>query len=133
MYEFSVTDEELAEIEQFIRWKVALYLEYKETPDDEIPECSPDERWAESDKWAVMKEKRKSAVRVLDNQENAEKMAEELTAADKHGAKHYVEYRKGYSKKCAGYCSCKEFCSFYKTINIETSNEEISEKREVAV
>ena len=117
IYEFDVTDEALSEIEQFIRYKTALYLTHKETPDDEIPECSPEERWASPDKWAVMKKGRKSAVRVLDSEEEAQKMAMDDKAL-------YVEYRKGESKKCEGYCACREFCSCWKSLQAEQENGE---------
>ena len=120
IYEFDVTDEALAEIEQFIQRKVGAYLDcvnnpdlgYQETPDDEIPECSPEERWASPDKWAVMKKGRKSAVRVLDCEEEAQKLALDDKAL-------YIEFRKGESKKCAGYCPCREFCSYWKSLQEE--------------
>ena len=117
IYEFDVTDEALAEIEQFIRYKVALYLSHKETPDDGIPECTADERWASPDKWAVMKKGRKSAVRVLDSEEEAQKLAMDDKAL-------YIEFRKGASKKCEGYCPCREFCSYWKSLQAEQESEE---------
>ena len=112
IYEFAVTDEALAEIQAFIEGKVSGYLANKELPDGEIPACTAEERWATPDKWAVMKKGRKSAVRVLDSQEEAEKLAMDDKAL-------YVEYRKGASKKCEGYCPCREFCSYWKSLQEE--------------
>ena len=84
-----------------------------EKPDDEIHECSPSERWASPDKWAVMKEGRKTAVKVCDTEEEALNFIEEL---EKDKDKHFVEQRKGQDKKCSDYCACCEFCSYYKAM-----------------
>jgi hypothetical protein len=109
VYEFDVTQERLWEIEAFIEERVKAYLETASMGDDEIPECSPDERWEEAPKYAVMKQGRKSAVKLFDAREPAEAMVDELG----HD-KHYLEERHGESKKCQGYCICCEFCHFYQ-------------------
>jgi hypothetical protein len=108
VYEFPVTGHELREIELFIEEKVAAYKRDMELGDDEIPPCSPDERWERPSKYAVMKHGRKSAVRVMDTMEEAAKLAGDL------GKGHYVETRPGESVRCQGYCSCREFCDFYR-------------------
>ena len=38
------------------------------TPDDELPICTPEERFNNGDKFAVMAKGHKRALRVLDNQ-----------------------------------------------------------------
>jgi hypothetical protein len=80
-------------------------------PDDEIAECSPEQRWATPTKWAVMKEGRKTAVKVCDTEEEVQTFIKEL---EKEKDKHFVEERKGQDKKCSDYCACCEFCSYYK-------------------
>ena len=70
--------------------------------------CTPEERWQKSDVWAVMKEGRKSAVKLFDNAEDAEAMA-----IDK-GKGHSVVHRPGESVRCENYCSVKPFCKQYK-------------------
>ena len=112
IYEFDVRESVLCDTEIRIANKVREYLILKDAPDDEIPACTAEERWASPDKWAVMKKGRKSAVRVLDSQEEAEKLAMDDKAL-------YVEYRKGASKKCEGYCPCREFCSYWKSLQEE--------------
>ena len=32
------------------------------------------------------------------------------------GAGHYVEARPGVSRKCAGYCTCRDYRNFYNNI-----------------
>jgi len=108
VYEFAVTEEGLAEIEAFIKERVALYNQCRDKVDDDIPPCSADERWEKPTKYAVKKEGRKTAVRVFDTLEEAEKMAADL------GKGHSVEIRAGESTRCLEYCSCCEFCNFYR-------------------
>jgi hypothetical protein len=117
VYEFTVTPDALAEIEAFIVEKLAKYKENREIADDDIPPCSPEERWEKPTKYAVKKEGRKTAVRVLDFQDDAEKMAANL------GKGHYVEVRPGESVRCQGYCVCCEYCDFYHN-NVKTEAEE---------
>jgi hypothetical protein len=109
LYEFEVTPEGLTEIEAFIAVKVNQYLQNLPLGDDDIPECSPEERWEDPPQFAVMKQGRKSAVKLFDTREPAEAMIDELG----HD-KHYLEERPGEPKKCEDYCVCNEYCSFYK-------------------
>ncbi len=106
--EFEVTDEALKSIEEYINLKVAEISKAETLPDDEIPECSELERWARPTIWAVMKKGRKTAV----NAKLTDKAEAEAMAATIDGG--YVEERKGVSAKCEGYCSCCDFCKFYK-------------------
>jgi len=88
--------------------KIQEILYYKDKPEEEIPECSAEERWERGECWAVMKKGRKSAVKRHDSQFSAEQHAENL------GSGHYVEHRPGVPAKCVDYCTCAEKCSFYK-------------------
>jgi len=108
VYKFDVTLEGLARIETYLRGKIADYKKYRELADDDIPPCSPEERWAKPSEYAVKKEGRKSAVRLLDSKEAAEKMVADW------GKGHYVEVRPGESTRCLEYCTCCEFCNFYR-------------------
>jgi hypothetical protein len=108
VYEFDVTEKDLEEIEFFIDKKISLYLYEKELDDDLITPCTPEERWDAPSKHAVMKEGRKSAVRVFDTPLEAAALAKSL------GANHYTEFRPGLHRRCLGYCVCAPFCNFYR-------------------
>lgn len=112
IYEFDPTPEDMTSIEVYIKDKVFDVSQNVEKADNDIPECSPDQRWATPTKWAVMKEGRKTAVKVCETQEEAEKFIDDL---EKEKDKHYVEERKGQDKKCSDYCACCEFCSYLKS------------------
>jgi hypothetical protein len=116
VYEFDVNFLNLMKIESFIRNKIQEYTHCLELSDDDIPPCNPDERWDKPTKFAVKKEGRKTAVRLLDDQAAADAMAAEL------GKGHYVEIRPGESTKCLGYCLCCEHCNYYQSL-IKVSEE----------
>lgn len=120
IYEFDPSEEELTHIEAYIKEKVFEVSANAEKKDDEIAECSPEQRWATPTKWAVMKEGRKTAVKVCDTEEEALNFIEEL---EKDKDKHFVEERKGQDKKCSDYCACCEFCSYYKSLNQQVALE----------
>ena len=108
IYEFDVTPEALAETGMRIEAKIKEIEEAENISDDVITPCSADERWADGEKWAVMKNGRKTAVKLFDDSAAADAYAGEL------GNSYYVEHRPAISRKCIDYCTCKEFCSFYK-------------------
>ena len=110
-YEFEITPEELEQAGARITAKVKDIEAAELLSDDDIEPCTPEERWADPEKYAVMKNGRKSAVRVFDTLIDAENCAGEL------GNSHYVEHRPAVSRKCGKYCLCKDFCNFYKLMN----------------
>ena len=111
IYEFDVTAADMEETAARILAKVQEIESAYKLDDDAIEPCSAEERWADGEKWAVMKNGRKSAVKVLDNQLDADAMAGEM------GNAYYVEHRPAISRKCGDYCNCKDFCNFYKAMN----------------
>ena len=111
VYEFDVTAEDLAATEARIISKVTEIENAYKLGDDDIEPCTLEERWADGEKYAVMKNGRKTAVKLFDNQQDAEAYAGEL------GNSHYVEHRPAVSRKCEDYCSCCDFCNFYKSMH----------------
>jgi hypothetical protein len=111
VYEFDVTAEDLAATEARIISKVTEIENAYKLGDDDIEPCTLEERWADGEKYAVMKNGRKTAVKLFDNQQDAEAYAGEL------GNSHYVEHRPAVSRKCEDYCSCCEYCNFYKSVH----------------
>jgi hypothetical protein len=104
---FKFTEQDFTEIEEWLKSRFAEIAEAEKLPDDELPLCTPEERFNRGDKFAVMKNGRKTAMRVLDSMEEAE-----LWMADNGGDS--IEIRKGEDKKCKEYCSACEFCNYYK-------------------
>lgn len=95
VYEFNVLPSDLREIEVFINERFSQLG--KDVP------CTPEERWFAGDKFAVMKNGGKRAIKVYDTREEADQ--------DDRG--DYVEVRKGENKKCDNYCNVKQWCPYY--------------------
>ena len=104
---FKFTKKDFDEIEEFIINKFKELKENENKNDEDLPLCTPEERWNTGDKYAVKKKKNKRADRVYDTLEEAE---EHLSKID---PKIYeIEVRKGEDKRCLEYCSCCKFCSY---------------------
>lgn len=112
--DYYFTDEEIDAEEENIRAKLAEINALKDTPDDELSPCSAENRWETPTTYAVKKDGRKSALRVLSSKEEAELWME---MNDAKGC--YIEERKGESRKCANYCKAAPFCRYFRE-NVDT-------------
>ena len=104
---FRFYDKDFTYIENEIQQRLANIHKYEDFADDEIPICSKENRWATDDKFAVMKKGRKSAMRVLNSKEEAEEWM-------KNNGGEFIQERPAESRKCVDYCSCCEFCNFWR-------------------
>lgn len=107
VWEYTIKPQDMEEIDGWIRNRVAEIKQAERTTDDEIPICTEAERWASPTKYAVMKDGRKSAVRLCDSPEEAQAMIDE-------GSGNRIEIRPGVSRRCEDYCLVKDHCVFYK-------------------
>ena len=108
--DYYFTDKDIAKTEEEVREKLREISALKDTPDDELPPCSAENRWETPTTYAVKKDGRKSALRVLPSKEEAETWME---LNDAKGC--YIEERKGESRKCMNYCKAAPFCHYYLT------------------
>ena len=102
--------------ERYLLNRIAAHVEACDLVDDELPECTTEEMWAKATTYAVMKEGRKTAIRVFDEYKVAEKMMLEMDA------KHYVLERPGKNVRCEDYCSVNKWCNQYQE-NCDTPND----------
>jgi len=106
--------------EKYVHERIELHKESKVQADwdEELPECTDEERWMRTTTYAVKKEGRKSAVRVFDSEEDAVK----LIAESEDKKKLSVEVRKGEPVRCTGnYCGVNKWCSQYQSYLKEQS------------
>lgn len=69
--------------------------------------CNDEERWARPTTYAVMSKGRKTALRILDTEDNAK----QWMVSNTDGAGYYIQERKGEYVRCKHYCQVREFCS----------------------
>ena len=77
--------------------------------DGTIP-CTDDERWVKPGKFAVMKKGRKSALRLLDSKEEAEKWVVET------GEGTEIVERPTTFSRCELYCNVNQFCPVWQQV-----------------
>jgi len=109
---------EVVDIPLWPRKHAEEYLEYrirvhKEARDSRIlPLCTPEERWQDPDRWALMKKGQKRARKLYDTQEEAH-------AAAGTDPNLYLEQRIGEPKRCLFYCPVARFCDFGRELLME--------------
>ena len=92
--------------EMYIRERLEMHRESKMRADfeEDLQNCSNEERWMSETTFAVKREGRKTAIRVFKTIEEATELAEK--------EKGYVETRLGEPKRCTGdFCGVSQWCA----------------------
>jgi hypothetical protein len=95
--------------EMYIRERLEMHRESKMRADfeEDLQNCSNEERWMSETTFAVKREGRKTAIRVFKTIEEATDLAEK--------EKGYVETRLGEPKRCTGdFCGVSQWCTQYQ-------------------
>lgn len=96
---------------EYIKERIAMHQDAQVGYDlsGDFPLCSDEERWKRGEAWAVKKKGLKRAMRVFDNEEDAEKFMTGQTVPVE------LEHRAGELVRCNGdYCGVANFCSQFK-------------------
>lgn len=110
----------MEQTETFIHQRLSLHKLAESMADDEIPVCSPEERWDEPPTWRVLKEGNKNALRVLHSEEDANKYIEDKY---KGNDKITIVKKNGLSRRCCLFCNVSAWCNFYKSLPQEMKDE----------
>lgn len=95
------------EIEIFLDERINFHKGAEFLTDNQLPICTPEERWSSEEKWAVYKGENKRAYKLCSSEVEAQKVAQDL-------GKSRIEHRPSEDRRCLDYCSAKDFCSYYK-------------------
>lgn len=94
------------------RIRIHSEAEFARLTGDPIPLCTDHERWMKPTKYAVKKDGRKTAVRVLNSMEEAEDYIKQKNLDSKHS----VELRPGEPTRCVGdYCNVAHICDQFQS------------------
>lgn len=99
-------------IRTFIEDRVMAHQLAEKLADDDLPFCTPQERFAQPDKWAVKKKTNKKAKKLFFREEEAQNYMEDKGLY----GDHIIEFRPGKSTRCEDYCSARDFCNQWKLI-----------------
>ena len=76
-----------------------------------LPLCTAKERWATDNKYAIYKDGRKNALRLLDTKEQVKQYLNDNNLID--GKRCKVVLRKGEDVRCQSYCPVNQICDYY--------------------
>lgn len=96
------------ECRAYVETRVSAHVVARDLPDDELPQCTAEERWERPPQFVVMKTKdaKRAAVATEDGKPLTEAQAAEI-AAEKGMV---VARRAGESVRCARFCKALPFC-----------------------
>lgn len=93
-------------VEELVTRLIECHRMSEDLADHMLPLCTPEDRWERGGGWALMKEGRKTAVKLFDTEEEA------VAAAHQLGSKHYVQERTPEPVRCLYFCNVRPFCDF---------------------
>jgi len=94
----------------FIEERVRLH----QAAENDLPECTDDERWAKPDKYALMPTANSARARKLFDSRSAATL---WAAANKMKPGWVIDHRKGANVRCENYCVVSEWCEQFKILN----------------
>lgn len=100
-----------AEQREFIEEAVYWNILAETTEDEALPLCRPHEMWEQPTKWALMKDGRKTAVRVVETDEECNQLSEQYPI---NGIDYFWVQRPGARTRCERFCIVSSFCHQYK-------------------
>jgi len=95
---------------EYVRKRVSLHFR------EEVGCCTPEERWQTETKYAVMKEGRKTALKVAEDLKSAMQYIEDAVKPIER-PRCFIEERPGASIRCESYCIVKKFCPYLKEVS----------------
>lgn len=98
----------LDKAEDFAKERVTVHKLASNLRVEQLPLCTPSERWSTPEKWAVMKNGAKRATKLFDKQTDAEVLAAATGMT--------VEHRPSKNTRCESFCSVSAFCDFGRKV-----------------
>jgi hypothetical protein len=80
--------------------------------DDQLPECTPEEKWIKKTVWKIWKDTNKTATKVCESQIEAEKEMEILK--QKYPKSSFaIKENPGEPTRCLHWCSVAKWCKYF--------------------
>ncbi len=103
-----------AQTDAFIKMRIAAHIDARKA----LPECTPEERWAKPDTWAVIKKGQKRAING-----GVQVLASVAMEVSRQNPGTIVQHRPGESVRCASYCAAAQFCTQFARKNNKDESE----------
>ena len=102
----------LKETEQWVRHKLTQVMDYKQSPESEIPECTDSELWRSDPAYKYYADPAKTSGRSTKNFDN---IADARTFQSEKNGKGIIITVPGEAKRCA-YCDAAPVCSQFRRL-----------------
>ena len=112
---YSITLAPAEEQLKYITERIRLHKAAMELPDDQLPICTPEERWAKETVWAVYKNTNKTATKLFKKLDEATTFAMKMGEQFPKATFHFVE-RKGEDTRCKRFCPVARWCEHGKNL-----------------
>lgn len=96
---------------RYVNERAQLHKDAMALEDDDLPLCTPTERWARPGKSKVMKKGALRATRTFETNDEAQGYIDQLAAGGKDTSNLYVYSEMGKFTRCEKWCPAKPFCS----------------------
>lgn len=112
-----------AKTREYIERRVRLHMNFQHLPDNDIPVCTPEERWESQGRWKVKQKDAKRAIVSFPNEEFPEAKEAEMRAREKAFEQNNKPKSKGGYEaihspgeptRCLRFCPANTFCDFYQ-------------------
>ena len=100
------------EVEALFMERIKLHKEAETLPDEQLPECSAEDRWEKPTQYALMKNKNKKATKLFASLAEAAEY-KQVIEADNTKDNFSIDVRLGENTRCEHYCPVKDFCLQY--------------------
>jgi hypothetical protein len=107
--------------ENFSSERVKAHQRAEKLADDDLPLCTPEERWHKPDVWAVKKKGGKRALKLFTNPDEADS----YLAGAPLPKQCEVEHRPGQDVRCLSYCAVKNWCLYGRSLGEPVGDEAI--------
>jgi hypothetical protein len=101
-----------------IQWMRDRVNQFKAAIEGKPPPCTDEERWKQPGKDALMKQGRKTAVKLFDS-------VEEIGPVPQG---HYIEERPTKFNRCEAYCNAAQWCPQHQAFLMERENVSAAEQ-----
>lgn len=102
---------------EFLNERIRIHVATEPRP------CTPEERWHQPDKWALMKKGRKSAIKLFEAKPDNVELAKD----------QYWEHRPGAFRRCESYCPAAHLCPQWAEDRPRTTEELLEQSVDLAV
>lgn len=122
------------EVEAYLHRRIEAHSAAEQLADEDLPECTEDERWAKPTTFAIKKikdgkmaDKAVPGTAGIRTRSEAESWIDSAKADGKDkGCSYVIEERKGESLRCERYCPCRPFCRQYPRIACDIDQKHIA-------